>query len=216
MSHSTTKHYSQPLAHLAALKSQLAATFQEPNDSSYGLKHVSLLTQSQTDFKPEEGDSDHLTGHSFYCKLHAELCCCCCFCMSLCACLLVSCRTVLPHLKVFVSSSLDKKRQMWDEENRLLRLVIITDVRSSLSVRAFVCISDRYVYVLQPLCGCCSSRTLQLNAVPERLAYSVFGGDVFLGIREGLYVMSCTKFLPPNYQQTVRHSSGELAVWLWL
>ncbi|XP_076744311.1 WD repeat-containing protein 97 [Maylandia zebra] len=45
-------------------------------------------------------------------------------------------------------------------------------------------------------------RTLQLNAVPERLAYSVFGGDVFLGIREGLYVMSCTKFLPPNYQQT--------------
>lgn len=72
---------------------------------------------------------------------------------------------MLPHLKVFVSSSLDKKGQMWDEENRLLR-------------------------------------TLQLNAVPERLAYSVFGGDVFLGIREGLYVMSCTKFLPPNYQQT--------------
>ncbi|XP_076577616.1 uncharacterized protein LOC143314473 isoform X1 [Chaetodon auriga] len=44
-------------------------------------------------------------------------------------------------------------------------------------------------------------RTLQLNAVPECLAYGGFGGELFLGLRGDLYRMNCTTFLPHNYQQ---------------
>ncbi|KAI3355324.1 hypothetical protein L3Q82_018177 [Scortum barcoo] len=38
-------------------------------------------------------------------------------------------------------------------------------------------------------------RMLQLNAVPECLAYSGFGGGLFLGIRGDLYRMNCAKLL---------------------
>lgn len=54
-------------------------------------------------------------------------------------------------------------------------------------------------------------RTLQLNAVPECLAYSGFGGGLFLGIKGDLYSMNCAKFLPHKYQQMV---TSHLAVWL--
>lgn len=53
------------------------------------------------------------------------------------------------------------------------------------------------------LCICDPSRTLQLNAVPECLAYGGFGGELFLGIRGDLYKMNCAKFLPHKYQQMV-------------
>ncbi|XP_029979025.1 WD repeat-containing protein 97-like [Sphaeramia orbicularis] len=42
--------------------------------------------------------------------------------------------------------------------------------------------------------------TLQLNAVPECIAYSGFG-EVLLGIRGSLYKMNCAKFLPRYYQK---------------
>ncbi|KAL7373531.1 hypothetical protein ABVT39_008762 [Epinephelus coioides] len=44
-------------------------------------------------------------------------------------------------------------------------------------------------------------RTLQLNAVPECLAYSRCGGELFFGIKGDLYRMNCADFLPHNYQQ---------------
>lgn len=50
---------------------------------------------------------------------------------------------------------------------------------------------------------CHSSRTLQLNAVPECLAYGGFGGELFLGIKGDLYKIDCAKFLPQQYQQMV-------------
>ncbi|XP_026148405.1 WD repeat-containing protein 97 isoform X2 [Mastacembelus armatus] len=43
-------------------------------------------------------------------------------------------------------------------------------------------------------------RTLQLNAVPECLAYGGFG-ELFFGIRGNLYKTNCAKFLPQLYQQ---------------
>uniref|UniRef100_A0A3Q3LAX8 Uncharacterized protein n=1 Tax=Mastacembelus armatus TaxID=205130 RepID=A0A3Q3LAX8_9TELE len=45
-------------------------------------------------------------------------------------------------------------------------------------------------------------RTLQLNAVPECLAYGGFG-ELFFGIRGNLYKTNCAKFLPQLYQQMV-------------
>ncbi|XP_044033040.1 WD repeat-containing protein 97 isoform X2 [Siniperca chuatsi] len=49
-------------------------------------------------------------------------------------------------------------------------------------------------------------RTLQLNAVPECLAYSGFGGELFLGIRGDLYRMNCAKFLSHKYQQMLLYT----------
>uniref|UniRef100_A0A665X402 Uncharacterized protein n=1 Tax=Echeneis naucrates TaxID=173247 RepID=A0A665X402_ECHNA len=46
-------------------------------------------------------------------------------------------------------------------------------------------------------------RTLQLNTVPECLAYGGYGGELFLGIRGDLYRMNCAKFLPRKYQEMV-------------
>ncbi|XP_031148801.1 WD repeat-containing protein 97 isoform X3 [Sander lucioperca] len=49
-------------------------------------------------------------------------------------------------------------------------------------------------------------RMLQLNAVPECLAYSGFGGELFLGIGGDLYRMNCAKFLPHNFQQMLLYT----------
>ncbi|XP_045885106.1 WD repeat-containing protein 97 isoform X3 [Micropterus dolomieu] len=49
-------------------------------------------------------------------------------------------------------------------------------------------------------------RTLQLNTVPECLAYRGFGGELFLGIRGDLYRINCAKFLPHNYQQMLLYT----------
>ncbi|XP_059183260.1 WD repeat-containing protein 97 [Centropristis striata] len=49
-------------------------------------------------------------------------------------------------------------------------------------------------------------RTLQLNAVPECLAYGGFGGELFFGIRGDLYRMNCAKFLPHIYQQMLLYT----------
>nr|XP_020442092.1 WD repeat-containing protein 97 isoform X2 [Monopterus albus] len=49
-------------------------------------------------------------------------------------------------------------------------------------------------------------RMLQLNAVPECLAYAGFGGELFLGIRGVLYKMNCADFLPHKYQQLLRYT----------
>ncbi|KAM8731314.1 WD repeat-containing protein 97 isoform 2-T4 [Acanthopagrus schlegelii] len=48
--------------------------------------------------------------------------------------------------------------------------------------------------------------TLQLNAVPECLTYGGFGGELFLGIRGGLYRMNCAEFLPHSYQQMLLYT----------
>ncbi|KAM7390332.1 hypothetical protein PAMA_008484 [Pampus argenteus] len=49
-------------------------------------------------------------------------------------------------------------------------------------------------------------RMFQLNAVPECVAYSGFGGEMFLGIKGNLYRMSCAKFLPHIYQQMLLYT----------
>ncbi|KAM8822498.1 WD repeat-containing protein 97 isoform 2-T3 [Spinachia spinachia] len=49
-------------------------------------------------------------------------------------------------------------------------------------------------------------RTLQLNAVPECLCYSGFGGDLYLGIKGDLYRMDCAEFLPHYYQQMLLYT----------
>ncbi|KAG7224985.1 hypothetical protein INR49_014902 [Caranx melampygus] len=49
-------------------------------------------------------------------------------------------------------------------------------------------------------------RTLQLNAVPECLAYGGFGGELFLGIKGNLYKINCAKFLPQEYQQMLLYT----------
>ncbi|XP_037311476.2 WD repeat-containing protein 97 isoform X1 [Pungitius pungitius] len=49
-------------------------------------------------------------------------------------------------------------------------------------------------------------RTLQLNAVPECLAYSGFGGELYLGIKGDLYRMDCAEFLPHYYQQMLLYT----------
>ncbi|XP_065805111.1 WD repeat-containing protein 97 isoform X2 [Labrus bergylta] len=48
--------------------------------------------------------------------------------------------------------------------------------------------------------------TLQMNAEPQSLASSGFGGELFLGIRGDLYRMDCSKFLPHIYQQMLLHT----------
>ncbi|CAJ1082072.1 WD repeat-containing protein 97 isoform X2 [Xyrichtys novacula] len=48
--------------------------------------------------------------------------------------------------------------------------------------------------------------TLQLNAVPECLAYGGLGGELFVGIRGDLYKMDCAKFLPNIYQQMLLYT----------
>ncbi|XP_071341085.1 WD repeat-containing protein 97 isoform X3 [Trachinotus anak] len=48
--------------------------------------------------------------------------------------------------------------------------------------------------------------TLQLNTVPECLAYGGFGGELFLGIRGDLYRMNCAQFLPYKYQQMLLYA----------
>nr|XP_046227519.1 WD repeat-containing protein 97 isoform X2 [Scatophagus argus] len=48
--------------------------------------------------------------------------------------------------------------------------------------------------------------TLQLNAVPECLAYGGFGGKLFLGIKGDLYRMNCSEFLPHFYQQMLLYT----------
>ncbi|XP_029314006.1 WD repeat-containing protein 97 isoform X2 [Cottoperca gobio] len=130
LSQQLSLHCGQPQVYLAALGTQLALTFQEPNSYTHNLMHFNLLNQRQTDYPPNEGHSDDFTG--------------------LCVC---------PNLEVFVSSSLDGTVCIWNMENHLMR-------------------------------------TLQLNAVPECLAHSGFGGELFLGIRGDLYRMNCAKFLP--------------------
>ncbi|XP_047424770.1 WD repeat-containing protein 97 isoform X2 [Mugil cephalus] len=129
----------QPQVYLGALGPQLALTFQEPNSGSYSLKHFNLLNERQreTDYEPRVGHSEPFTG----------LC-------------------VLPDLKVFVSSSLDKTACIWNEENHIIR-------------------------------------KLHLNAVPECLVWSGSGGELFLGIKGDLYRMSCEKFLPRSYRETL-------------
>ncbi|XP_034717898.1 WD repeat-containing protein 97 isoform X3 [Etheostoma cragini] len=49
-------------------------------------------------------------------------------------------------------------------------------------------------------------RTLDLNAVPECLAYSGFGVELFLGIGGDLYRMNCAKFLPHNFQKMLLYT----------
>ncbi|KAM4534081.1 WD repeat-containing protein 97 [Odontesthes bonariensis] len=51
-------------------------------------------------------------------------------------------------------------------------------------------------------------RTLQLQAVPQCLAYSRFGGQLYLGIRGDLYKMRFTKFLPHNYRERLHCTHG--------
>ncbi|XP_034562426.1 WD repeat-containing protein 97 isoform X2 [Notolabrus celidotus] len=46
--------------------------------------------------------------------------------------------------------------------------------------------------------------TLRLNAAPQCLAYSGFGGELFLGIRGDLYKMDCAEFLPQMLLDTYR------------
>ncbi|XP_032360017.1 WD repeat-containing protein 97 isoform X3 [Etheostoma spectabile] len=48
--------------------------------------------------------------------------------------------------------------------------------------------------------------TLDLNAVPECLAYSGFGVELFLGIGGDLYRMNCAKFLPHNFQKMLLYT----------
>nr|XP_029131538.1 uncharacterized protein LOC109975518 [Labrus bergylta] len=45
-----------------------------------------------------------------------------------------------------------------------------------------------------------------MNAEPQSLASSGFGGELFLGIRGDLYRMDCSKFLPHIYQQMLLHT----------
>ncbi|XP_067342002.1 WD repeat-containing protein 97 isoform X2 [Channa argus] len=52
-------------------------------------------------------------------------------------------------------------------------------------------------------------RMLQLNAVPECLAYGGFGGELFLGIKGNLYKMNCAQFLPHIYQQMLLYTYAE-------
>ncbi|XP_037829256.1 WD repeat-containing protein 97 [Kryptolebias marmoratus] len=125
----------QPQVYLAALRSQLAMTFQEPNSGSYILKLSSLLNQEEADYLPGERHSDHFTG--------------------LCA---------IPELNVFVSVSLDKTVRIWNEENRLIRRV-------------------------------------ELEDVPQCLAYSGHAGELFLGVRGDLYRLRCAQFLPKDYRE---------------
>ncbi|XP_022070993.2 WD repeat-containing protein 97 isoform X3 [Acanthochromis polyacanthus] len=107
-----TKHLSvhcgQPQVYMAALGPQLALTFQEPNSGFYRLKHFSLLNQSQTDYQPTEGHSDHCTG----------LC-------------------VFPDLEMFVSSSLDKTMHIWNKENHLIRTLQLNAAPECLAYGGF-------------------------------------------------------------------------------
>ncbi|XP_060920377.1 uncharacterized protein LOC132994196 isoform X2 [Labrus mixtus] len=45
-----------------------------------------------------------------------------------------------------------------------------------------------------------------MNAEPQSLASSGFGGELFLGIRGDLYRMDCSKFLPHIYQQMLLYT----------
>ncbi|KAM9712369.1 WD repeat-containing protein 97-like isoform 1-T4 [Menidia menidia] len=62
-------------------------------------------------------------------------------------------------------------------------------------------------------------RTLQLQAVPQCLAYSCSGGQLYLGIGGDLFKMRCAKFLPTNYREMLScsrfsepHSDEPIAV----
>ncbi|XP_068438481.1 WD repeat-containing protein 97 [Clinocottus analis] len=73
----------------------------------------------------------------------------------------------------------------------------ILDVFVSSSLDGTVCIWNEKNHLI---------RTLQLNAVPECLAYTGFGGELFLGIKGDLYRMNCEEFLPDNYQEMLLYT----------
>ncbi|CAG5896062.1 unnamed protein product [Menidia menidia] len=56
----------------------------------------------------------------------------------------------------------------------------------------------------EPSSGSYRLRTLQLQAVPQCLAYSCSGGQLYLGIGGDLFKMRCAKFLPTNYREMKR------------
>ncbi|KAJ8368870.1 hypothetical protein SKAU_G00088980 [Synaphobranchus kaupii] len=84
----------QPPLHLATLGSLLALALEEPHSATYRLLHLCLETQSSTDHQPSQGHLDYITG--------------------VCAC---------PQMGVLASSSRDGTIRIWDDENRLLRIL---------------------------------------------------------------------------------------------
>ncbi|KAG5849837.1 hypothetical protein ANANG_G00075940 [Anguilla anguilla] len=84
----------QPPVRLASLGPLLALALQEPHSATYCLLHVCLETQSTTEHPPSQDHLDCITG--------------------LCAC---------PQLGVLASSSRDGTIRIWDDENRLLRIL---------------------------------------------------------------------------------------------
>ncbi|XP_064190218.1 WD repeat-containing protein 97-like [Anguilla rostrata] len=84
----------QPPVRLTSLGPLLALALQEPHSATYCLLHVCLETQSTTEHPPSQDHLDCITG--------------------LCAC---------PQLGVLASSSRDGTIRIWDDENRLLRIL---------------------------------------------------------------------------------------------
>ncbi|XP_061095022.1 WD repeat-containing protein 97 [Conger conger] len=84
----------QPAVHLATLGPLLGLALQEHHSAPYCLLHVCLETQSPTEHLPSQGHLDCITG--------------------LCAC---------PQMGVLASSSQDGTIRIWDDENRLLRIL---------------------------------------------------------------------------------------------
>ncbi|XP_055981396.1 WD repeat-containing protein 97 [Sorex fumeus] len=85
-----------PVVALCVLGRTIAMAFEDPNNATYSVVHLSLDHGTRHDHRPQDDPTDHITG----------LCCC-------------------PSLKLYASSSLDCSIRIWTAKNRLLRLLLL-------------------------------------------------------------------------------------------
>ncbi|XP_033117217.1 WD repeat-containing protein 97-like isoform X2 [Anneissia japonica] len=80
--------------HMTVMKSTLCVAFQDNSSATFSIVHYNLNNKSRFDHSPDDDHIDAITG----------ICCC-------------------PRMKLFASSSLDTTIRIWDERNRLIRIV---------------------------------------------------------------------------------------------
>ncbi|XP_054985604.1 WD repeat-containing protein 97 [Sorex araneus] len=89
---------------LCILGRTIAMAFEDPNNATYSLVHLSLDHGIRHDHRPQDDPTDHIT----------SLCCC-------------------PSLKLYASSSLDRTVRIWTAKNRLLRLMLLDGTPQALA-----------------------------------------------------------------------------------
>ncbi|XP_071957525.1 WD repeat-containing protein 97-like isoform X2 [Antedon mediterranea] len=80
--------------HMTVMKSTLCVAFQDNSSATYSVVHYNLNNKSRYDHSPDDDHIDMITGIS------------CC-----------------PRMRLFASSSLDSTIRIWDQRNRLVRIV---------------------------------------------------------------------------------------------